>query len=128
MEVINAYEKIIEAMRKEGRYYNAPPLILGTVMSKGKIKIDEMILDAKKGDFLIGSSLRLDDEVKQYVHEKKPFGGEWLTDGAHNADLKEYKNNVLYPGDKVLMVKLTTINRNESEIFVVIAKVVKPDA
>lgn len=116
---MNAYEEFINQMRKAGKYYNAPVPQIGIVTERGKIKIDSMTLDTD--DYLINCNLRLDDKEKVYIHKDKTASSDYVTDSSHNGTLKEYKDNVLYSGDKVLMIKLDGF-----EQFILIAKVVKP--
>lgn len=104
---INTYERFIEQMRKAGKYYNGPPIQLGKVLSDGKIKTGDLTI--QKEDYLLDCNLRLDAGKKVYLH----------TDNS-NENLQEYKKNLLYKGDKVLIIKI-------EEKFVIIAKVVKPE-
>lgn len=104
---INTYERFIEQMRKAGKYYNGPAIQLGKVLSDGKIKTGDLTI--QKEDYLLDCNLRLDAGKKIYLH----------TDNS-NENLQEYKKNLLYKGDKVLIIKI-------EEKFVIIAKVVKPE-
>lgn len=116
---MNDYEKMVSLMRNESKKTAAPPPVIGLVVDRGKIKLDSMELDTD--DYLINCNLRLDDKEKVYWHKEKPSGGEYLTDGQHNGSLKEYKDNILQKGDKVLMLKLDGFEK-----YILIAKVVKP--
>lgn len=53
---MNAYEKLIEQMRKAGRFYNPQVPELGTVGYEGRIKTGSVILN--KNDYLVSSNLR----------------------------------------------------------------------
>lgn len=116
---MSVYEDLVRQMRRQGKYYNAEPVTIGVVSSKGKIKIDNNELEPD--DYLINCNLRLDDEKKIYLHTAKPMSGEYMSDSEHNRTLEEYKENVLKKGDKVLLVKLYG-----KEKYVLIAKVVEP--
>lgn len=115
---MNVYEELTELMRQNGKRYNPPIPQVGIVSGKGKIKIDGMEL--KPEDYLINCNLRLDDKQKIFVHTSKPSSGEFMTDSSHNETLKEVKDNVLYEGDRVLILKLEGFEK-----FVLIAKVVE---
>lgn len=117
---MNGYEKIVEQMRKSGKYYNPSVPEIGIVAEDGKIKIDSIELE--KDDYLINCNLRLDDKETVYIHSSGTASGDYVTDSSHNSALKEYRDNILEPGDKVLVQKL-----NGHEQYVVIAKVVKPE-
>lgn len=117
---MNGYEKIVKLMRKSGEYYNPEVPEIGIVAENGKIKIDSIELE--KSDYLINCNLRLDDKEKVYIHNNMTSSGDYVTDGSHNGVLKEYRDNILQPGDKVLVQKL-----NGHEQYVVIAKVVNPE-
>lgn len=116
---MNDYEKMINIIKAAVKQAAAPSPVLGLVTGRGKIKLDTMELDTD--DYLINCNLRLDDKEKVYWHKEKPTGGEYLSDGEHNGTLKEYKDNVLQAGDRVLMLKL-----DGYEKYILIAKVVKP--
>lgn len=96
-------------MRKAGRFYNGPDVQLGKIMTDGRIKIGD--LQIQKEDYLLDCNLRMSEDEKIYIHTE-------MTDSVTN--LKEYKNNILQEGDRVLIVKL-------EEKFVIIAKVVNPE-
>lgn len=96
-------------MRKAGKSYNGPSVQLGKVMTDGKVKIGD--LQIQKEDYLLDCNLRMSEDEKIYIHTE-------ITDSVTN--LKEYKNNILQEGDRVLIVKL-------EEKFVIIAKVVNPE-
>lgn len=117
---MNGYEELVEAIREEGKYYNPPPIQIGIVMERGKVKLDTNILDTD--DYYIDCNLRLDDKEKVYIHTGRTASGDYVTDSSHNGTMKEYKNNVLYEGDRVLVMKLSN-----KEHYVVIAKVVVPE-
>lgn len=87
---MNAYEKLIEQMRKAGRFYNPQVPELGIVGHDGRIKIGSVILN--KNDYLVSSNLTAAKGI-----------------------------NCLEEGDKVLLMKI-----NDTEEFVLIAKVVDP--
>ena len=105
---MDAYERIIQQMRKSGQYYNAPVPQIGVVSSDKKIKIDNLVID--KDDYLIDCNLRLTDSGRVYFH----------TD-SEGRSLAEYKKNVLSEGDRVLVMKLAN-----SEQYIILAKVVSP--
>lgn len=115
---MDTYERWIEAMREQGANKNPNTPQLGVIMKSGKIMVDNLPLE--KGDYLLDCNLRLDDKEKVYYHTQKTSSGEYVTDGGHNGTLKEYKNNILREGDRVLVLKL-----EKSEKFVVLAKVVE---
>ena len=96
-------------MRKAGKYYNDPTIQLGKVLANGKIKVGDLPLE--KGDYLLDCNLRLKEKKKIYLHTE-------MTDSVTN--MREYKNNILSEGDKVLALKV-------KEKFVIIAKVVEPE-
>ena len=87
---MNAYEKLIEQMRKAGRFYNPQVPELGTVGYEGRIKTGSVILN--KNDYIVSSNLTAAEGI-----------------------------NRLEEGDKVLLMKI-----NDTEEFVLIAKVVDP--
>lgn len=105
---MDAYERIIEQMRKSGQYYNAPVPEIGIVSSDKKIKIDNLVIN--KGDYLIDCNLRFSDSGRVYFH----------TDSTGES-LSEYKKNILSEGDRVLVMKLAN-----SEQYILLAKVVEP--
>lgn len=105
---MDAYERIIEQMRKSGQYYNAPVPEIGIVSSDKKIKIDNLVIN--KGDYLIDCNLRFSDSGRAYFH----------TDSTGES-LSEYKKNILSEGDRVLVMKLVN-----SEQYILLAKVVEP--
>ena len=96
-------------MRKAGKYYNDPAIQLGKVLANGKIKVGDLPLE--KGDYLLDCNIRLNADKKIYLHTE-------MTDSVTN--MREYKNNILSEGDKVLALKV-------KEKFVIIAKVVEPE-
>lgn len=96
-------------MRKAGRFYNGPAVQLGKIMTDGRIKIGD--LQIQKEDYLLDCNLRMPEDENIYIHTE-------MTDSVTN--LKEYKNNILQEGDRVLIIKL-------EEKFVIIAKVVNPE-
>ena len=116
---MDAYERIIEQMRKSGKYYNAPVPQIGVVSSGKKIKLDNLVIN--KDDYLIDCNLRFSDSGRVYFHKEKPSGGEYLSTSEHNATMEEYKNNILNEGDRVLIMKLAN-----SEQYIILAKVVSP--
>lgn len=116
---MDVYERLVNQMRKSGAYYNPQESQIGIMLDDGKVKIDTMILD--KDDYLMNCNLRLDATKKVFYHTGYTASGEYLTDGSHNSFLKEYKDNILRSGDKVLMLKLKGF-----EQYILIAKVVKP--
>lgn len=116
---MNGYEKLVEQMRKAGKYYNAPIPQIGVVKERGKISLCGIDLDTK--DYLMNCNLRLDDKEKVYFHSGHTSSGDYVTNSVHNSTLKEYKDNVLYPGDKVLMLKL-----DKQEKYILLEKVVSP--
>lgn len=116
---MDVYERFVNQMRKSGTYYNPQEPEIGIMMDDGKVKIDTMILD--KDDYLMDCNLRLDASKKVFYHTGHTASGEYLTDGSHNSSLKEYKDNILRSGDKVLMLKLKGF-----EQYILIGKVVKP--
>ena len=105
---MDAYERIIEQMRKSGKYYNAPTPQIGVVSSGKKIKIDNLVIN--KDDYLMDCNLRFSDSGRVYFH----------TDGTGES-LSEYKKNILSEGDRVLVMKL-----ENSEQYIVLSKVVIP--
>lgn len=96
-------------MRKAGKYYNDPTIQFGKVFANGRIKVGDLPLE--KGDYLLDCNLRLDSGEKIYLHTE-------MNDSVIN--MREYKNNILSVGDRVLALKI-------KEKFVIIAKVVKPE-
>lgn len=106
---MNIYERFIEQMRNAGTYYNGPAMQLGKVMTDGKIKVGDLLI--QKGDYLMNCNLRLNADKKIYLHTQKDNSSE---------NLQEYKKNVLCEGDKVLVIK-------NGEKFIIIAKVVAPE-
>lgn len=116
-------ERLIKQMRKAGAYYNAPALQIGVVGTDKTIKIGDLQLDAE--DYLIDCNLRLDDKEKWVYHTKK-VPAETNLVSAHNDTLKEYQDNRLKEGDQVVLVQMEAKDKggNDSEIFVVLAKVV----
>ena len=82
-----------------------------------------MELDAE--DYLIDCNLRLDDTETRFYHTKK-VPAETNLVSAHNDTLKEYREDVLKEGDQVVLVQMETKDKdgNDSELFVVLAKVV----
>ena len=105
---MDAYERIIEQMRKSGKYYNAPVPQIGIVSSDKKIKIDNLVIN--KDDYLIDCNLRFTESGRVYFH----------TD-SEGKSLEEYKKNILSEGDRVLIMKL-----ENSEQYIILAKVVSP--
>ena len=105
---MDAYERIIEQMRKSGKYYNAPVPQIGIVSSDKKIKLDNLVIN--KDDYLMDCNLRFSDSGRIYFH----------TDNAGES-LSEYKMNILSEGDRVLVMKLAN-----SEQYIVLSKVVIP--
>ena len=119
---MNAYEKFVNVMRKAGTYNNAPTPQIGIVSGRGKIKVDTQELEPD--DYLLDCNLRLDDKEKIYLHSSRPSSGEYITDSSHNGTLKEYSDNVLRTGDKVLLLKMTGV-AGEIEKFIVLSMVVE---
>lgn len=117
------YERLINVMRDVGKKVSNDPMQIGIVKEEGVIKIDSMELD--KNDYYLNSMLRLNDSNKIYYHNRHPSSGEYMTDGSHNGTLTEYKNDVLYPGDMVVVQKIQGI-QGVMEKFIVLAKVVVP--
>ena len=105
---MDAYERIIEQMRKSGKYYNAPVPQIGIVSSGKKIKLDNLVIN--KDDYLMDCNLRFSDSGRIYFH----------TDSA-GSSISEYKGNILSEGDRVLVMKLAN-----SEQYIVLSKVVIP--
>ena len=101
-------------MRKAGMYYNDPAIQLGKVLANGKIKVGDLPLE--KEDYFLDCNLRLNADKKIYLHTE-------MTDSVTN--MKEYKNNILNEGDKVLVLKIKS--KEVKEKFVIIAKVVEPE-
>lgn len=116
-------ERLIKQMRKAGAYYNAPALQIGVVGTDKTIKIGDLQLDAE--DYLIDCNLRLDDKEKWFYHTNK-MSAETNLVSAHNDTLKEYQDNFLKEGDQVVLVQMEAKDKdgNDSELFVVLAKVV----
>lgn len=106
---MNAYERLITQMRSQGKYYNDPPIQIGTVESGKKIKLADITLDFD--DYLMDCNLTFDKD-ERYYH----------TDKSETSNLKAYKANILEEGDLVVAVKLV---RDDAEQFVVLAKVVE---
>lgn len=119
---MNAYEKIVNAMRKSGTYYNQPAPRIGIVGENGTVKMDALTLE--KEDYLLNSSLRLEDTPEIYVHQKEAGqSGEYMNAEDHNGSLEKYTDNILKPGDKALVI---WIKNEDNDTFVVLAKVVEP--
>ena len=95
-------------MRKAGKYYNSPTIQLGKVLTDGKVKVGDLLL--QKEDYLLNCNLRLNADEKIYLHTEKNESVE---------NMQEYKYNILQEGDIILAMKV-------EEKFVIIAKVVKP--
>lgn len=96
-------------MRNAGKYYNSPDIQLGKVLASGKIKVGDLPLE--KGDYLINCNLRMNANEKIYLHTEP-------NESASN--MKEYKNNILSEGDRILALKI-------EEKYIIIAKVVSPE-
>lgn len=119
---MNAYEKIVDAMRKSGTYYNQPTPRIGIVGGNGTVKMDALILERE--DYLLNSSLYLEGTREIYVHRKEvEQSGEYMNAEDHNENLEKYTDNILKPGDKVLVI---WIKNEDNDTFVVLAKVVEP--
>lgn len=116
--IMDGYEKIIEIMQKAGKFYNAPSPCIGVIEQEGKIKIGSLTLE--KDEYLLDCNLRLESSDKMYFYTKESGTG-------HDEILKEYTRNILKEGDKVLMTKLQSIPGEETEKYIVIAKVVVPE-
>lgn len=118
---MNAYEKLVEEIRKQGRYYNPPHIQIGIVAdSEGTIKLGG--LNLKKKDYLINCNLRLENGEKIYLHKRWVSSGNYVTDSSHNSSMQEYKKNLLAAGDKLALVKVSGMEK-----YIVLAKVVDPE-
>lgn len=121
---MDVYERLTELMRESGKYHNPPGIMIGIMGTKGKIKLDSLVLDTD--DYLMNCNLRIEGE-KMFYHKEKTSTSTYMTDSAHNATLSEYKNNILSEGDTVLMMKMPGIKEGEEkEKYILIAKVVSP--
>ena len=56
-------------MRKAGKYYNSPTIQLGKVLTDGKVKVGDLLL--QKEDYLLNCNLRLNADEKIYLHTEK---------------------------------------------------------
>ena len=106
---MNAYEKLINQMRQQGKYYNDPSIQIGTVLSGKKINLADLTLDSD--DYLLDCNLTFDEDAK-YFHTGK----------SETSDLKAYKANILEEGDLIIGVKVV---RDNTEQFVILSKVVE---
>lgn len=119
---MDPYERMIEIMRRQGKKYNPPAPEIGIMEEEGKVRLNDLLLDTD--DYLIDCNLRLDKTKKVYYHKGEPSGGGYLTTSDHNAELEEYKKNLLQTGDRVLMLK---IENDDAEQYILLAKVVIPE-
>ncbi len=107
---MDAYERMIEVMRRQGRKTNLPAPVLGRMGKDGTIKLGELVLETS--DYLMDCNLR-QGEGTMYYHT-----------GSHaDSTLTEYTNNILKEGDQVLLLR---IENGGLRPYIVLAKVVAP--
>lgn len=117
---MNAYEKIVGAMRDSGRYFNQPIPQIGIVGEDKTVKMDALTLERE--DYFLDCNLHFPEDGKYYVHrERISQSGEYLSASDHNIRMEEYTDNVLLAGDRVLVL---WIQNDENDTFVVLSKVV----
>ena len=118
---MNAYERMIEVMRRQGKKTSRPAPMLGKMGKDGTIKLGEMVLE--KSDYRMDASLRLAGGKEIYFHTEPPAGGTELVAVEHNRTLETYTENVLKEGDQVLVLRLST---SGPAPYLLLAKVVAP--
>ncbi len=118
---MNAYERMLEVMKRQGKKTTPPAPVLGRMGKGGKIKLGNLVLE--KSDYLLDCSLRLAGEKKTYMHIGPPAGEAELAVSAHNSTLEEYTENILAEGDQVLLLRL---ENGGFRPYILLAKVVEP--
>ena len=117
---MNAYERMIEVMRRQGKKTSRPAPMLGKMGKDGTIKLGEMVLE--KSDYRMDATLILQAEETIFYHTGPPSGGE-LTASAHNDTLAGDTRRVLKEGDQVLVLRIST---SGAAPYLLLAKVVAP--
>ena len=117
----NPFNKLIEAMREEGKFYNEPSFYFAKVTSKLpnlKVMLGDVELDKKS--LLIDKWLLDRNDINNKLKteaEGHSHGGDTTGNGEHLHYIKEPIKDVLEIDDKVVMLR-------DNNKFIIISKVV----
>ena len=115
------FNKLIEAIREEGKFYNEPSFYFAKVTSKLpnlKVMLGDIELD--KRNLLIDKWLLDRNDIENKLKTEKEGhqqGGDTTGNGEHLHYIKEPIKDILDIGDRVVMLK-------NNDKFIIISKVV----